>query len=84
MSLATFQALAETYAALRIDRRRKFKPGDANDLLHCAAALPYFSVHLTDRSAAHLVRTPPVTLLDRFPARVESEPEAVLALLETL
>lgn len=55
----TLQVVAAANSSMRIQKRRKFKAGDAIDLQHASAAIGYCDVFVTDRSMAHLINTKP-------------------------
>ncbi len=46
---------AGLHAALRWDRKRKYKRNDFNDFHHAIAAIPYCDFFLTDHGLRHLV-----------------------------
>jgi len=54
LGLAMQRTEAALYAILRLDEQRPFKPNDANDIRHTAAALAYCDAYLTERFFATL------------------------------
>jgi len=74
-SLPSLRIIAGGNSRIRADRDRKFKPGDATDLFHAAAALPYCNAFLTDGSMRHLLTTPPTDLAGLYGCTVLSAPD---------
>jgi hypothetical protein len=53
---------ASLHAALRMNDKRQYKPGDCEDFRHAGSALPYCDIFLTERSLRHLPCTSPLHL----------------------
>jgi hypothetical protein len=78
--LASMQIRSRLFAAVRHDRRRRFKPNDFIDFEHALTALPHCHYFLTDGPHADLINKAKLTEL--FPCRVISSPAEALATFE--
>jgi hypothetical protein len=76
--LPTIRIGAGLHAALRWDRKRKYKANDLFDFRHAEAALPYCDYFLTERSLRHLLQDRNLRFGDLFPCKVYSEAAEVL------
>jgi hypothetical protein len=83
-SLPGLRILAGGNSRIRADRGRKFKPGDAADLFHAAAALPYCNAFLTDGSMRHLLTTHPTDLAGLYGCTVLCTPDEAVRHLTCL
>ncbi len=72
---------AALHAAVRHDRKRKYKPGDCEDFRHARVALPYYDVFCTENSLKHLICTKPLRLDKVYNTIVVSDDEELLATL---
>lgn len=63
---------AALHASVRMDKRRKFKKGDAEDFHHAALAVRYFDVFLTESSLQHQLRSKPINVEESYNCRVLS------------
>jgi len=83
--LPTMQVASGGYAAIRVQRDRRFKKGDTGDLHHASGALGYCDAFFTERSLSHLLTTPPLSrALSDFTCSIHHETDDVIAYLESL
>jgi len=80
----TIGVTSALHAAVRLDKNRKFKKGDAEDFHHAAVAVGYFDVFLTESSLKHLLRTKHVNAEEAYDCTVLSTEDEVLRYLRTL
>lgn len=78
----TIRIGAGLHAALRWDRKRKYKANDIFDFRHAEAALPYCDYFLTERSLRNLVQDRHLEFETHFKCRAYSDPDEALAALE--
>jgi hypothetical protein len=83
-SLPSIRVGAGLHAALRWDRKRKYKANDQFDFRHAEAALPYCDYFLTERSLRHLVNDGNLKFPTEFNCQVCSDPEEAVASLSVL
>ena len=79
--LASIQIRARLIAAVRHDRRRRFKPNDFLDFEHALTALPHCNYFLTDGPHADLIKK--AKLANRFGCRVIASVSEACDVLET-
>jgi hypothetical protein len=75
---------AALYAVLHLDEKRLFKPNDANDIRHTAAALAYCDVFLTERFFASMTNRREILAVAPINCRVAYIPDDALALIRAL
>lgn len=80
--LPGMQIHAGANAALRTQKGRQFKAGDAEDHYHAIAALPHCDIFATDRSFRHLLTTKPLELDLRFQCQVVASGEELVEILK--
>lgn len=79
--LPTLRTYVTLHAALRWDRKRKYKPNDLADIRHAAMALPYCDTFLTEGPLCSLLHEKHLELTDSFPCRSFSDPDLALKYL---
>lgn len=72
------------HAAVRMDPKRNYKKGDAQDFYHAAAALGYYDVFLTEASLKHLLHTKDLRSVADYGCVVLSDEKEVLDYLAAL
>ncbi len=82
--LPSIHISAGLHATVRLDERRKYKPGDCEDFRHATAALPYYDIFCTDSSLKHLVCTKPLELHEAYGTTVVSDDDELLDALSRL
>ena len=82
--LPTVSIPASLHAAVRLDKKRKFKKGDFEDFHHATLAVPYFDVFLTESSLQHLLRSKDIDAEKKYGCTVLSTAQEVLNHLKTL
>lgn len=73
---------AGLHAALRWDRKRKYKPNDTFDFRHAVAALPYCDLFFTERPLRHLIQDGNLKFGEYFRCKTLHRPSEALASLE--
>ena len=73
---------AGLHAALRWDRKRKYKPNDTFDFRHAAAALPYCDYFFTERALHHLLKDGNLRFKEYFDCKTVFTSTEALAALE--
>ena len=73
---------AGLHAAVRLDRLRKYKPGDCEDFRHAVAALPYYDVFCTDKSLKHLLCHKPLGYDQAYATTIVCDEEETLQVLQ--
>ena len=76
--LPTLRTDVTLHAALRWDRKRKYKPNDLADIRHAAMALPYCDTFLTEGPLCSLVHEKHSKLTERFKCRTFADPGLAL------
>ena len=76
--LPTLRTHVTLHAALRWDKKRKYKPNDLADLRHAAMALPYCDTFLTEGPLCSLIHEKHLKLTDSFSCRTFSKPHLAL------
>ena len=80
-AFSTIRIGAGLHAALRWDRKRKYKANDLFDFRHAEAALPYCDYFFTERSLRNLLSDRNLHFEEYFPCKVYSDPvEALVAI----
>lgn len=82
--LPTLRTDVTLHAALRWDKKRKYKPNDLADIRHAAMALPYCGTFLTEGPLCSLVHEKHLNLTDLFSCRTFSDPGLALKHLREL
>ncbi|MCR9232511.1 MAG: hypothetical protein NXI29_15980 [bacterium] len=80
----TIEISCSLHAAVRYDKKRKFKKGDDEDFHHATHALPYFDLFLTEASLQHLLRTKEIDAEKKYGCKVLSSEQEVLDCLLNL
>lgn len=80
----TISVPASLHAAVRLDPKRKYKPGDFEDFHHSALAVGYFDAFLTESSLQHLLTSKLIDVKKQFGCTVLSDEQEVLAYLRGL
>lgn len=82
--LPSLRIMAGLHAAIRWDKRRKYKANDQHDLLHAEAALPYHDLFLTERSLKSLVSGRNLEFPKLYTCRVEASPAEALGAFQEM
>lgn len=82
--LPTIRIGASLHAALRWDRKRKYKANDLFDFRHAEAALPYCDFFLTEHSLRSLLNDRNLKLGEYFNCKAVSAPSDALAVLQKI
>jgi hypothetical protein len=75
---------ASLHAAVRTDKKRRFKPNDLNDIMHASVAVPYHNFVFMEGAFAHLLTTGPARLAQAYGTGIASKEKDVLGILQTL
>ena len=75
---------AALYASLRLDAGRPFRPNDANDIRHTAAALAYCDLYLTERSFQEMTTRKDIRSVAPVQCQVAWIPDEALSLLRAI
>lgn len=75
---------AALYASLRLDEGRPFRPNDASDIRHTAAALAYCDLYLTERSFEEMARRRDIRSVAPVQCQVSWIPAEALSLLRAI
>jgi len=82
--LPTIRIGASLHAALRWDRKRRYKANDLFDFRHAEAVLPYCDFFLTEHSLRALLNDRNLKLGEYFNCKVVSAPTDALAVLQKI
>ena len=80
----TLSIPAALHAAVRFDKKRKYKKGDCEDFHHAALAVGYFDVFLTESSLEHLLISKDIDAKKNYGCTVLSDEREVFEHLRSL
>lgn len=83
ITLPLIRIIAGLHAIIRW-RKRPFVPQDYSDMYHAAAAIPYCGIFFTERFLKNVCTTPPLDFGKVFDAKIVSDEEEALELVERL
>jgi hypothetical protein len=83
-TLRTLHITTSIHAAVRWDKRQKFKANDFFDMQHAAAAVGYCDAFFTERSLANVLTRSDLTLDKLYDCTVASNPDAALKYVQSM